>query len=175
MNQIMPQRFDGGQALIALGAVVLLVSLFLDWYGFGLDGSVTAWTSFEIIDLLLAGLAIGALAAIVAPRFSAGASAGRAGTAAALVAFVLVVVSLIDPPPAVSNAELEFGAWLALAATALMAIGAMLSLARISISVSVRGRDDGQATPSEQRDEVDDVPPEGTDEEDASEQETRAL
>ncbi|HEY8465988.1 MAG TPA: hypothetical protein VIL04_04220 [Solirubrobacterales bacterium] len=178
MNESGPKRLDAAQILIGLGAVALLVSLFVDWYGFGLDGSVSAWTSFEIVDLLLAGLALAALAATFAPRLFPDASAGRTGTGAALIAFVVVVVSLIDPPPAVNSAELEFGAWLALAATTLMAIGAMLALARISISISVRGRDDdARAADPEPRDETDDVPPEPEHlgEQETTEQETRPL
>ena len=39
--------------LLALGALLLLVSLFLDWYG-----PLTAWNAFEVTDVLLAALAI---------------------------------------------------------------------------------------------------------------------
>lgn len=178
MSETVPKRFDAARALIALGAVVLLFSLFLDWYGFGLDGSVTAWTSFEIVDLLLAGFALAGLAAIFAPRLLPGDSPGRTGAGAALLAFVVVVVSLIDPPPAVNSADLEAGAWLALAAATLMALGAVLTLARISISISVRGRDEGaRAADPEPRDETDDVPPEPEHlpAQETAEQETRPL
>ena len=50
----MRQRFDAGNALVAVGAVVLLVSLFLDWFGPPDGGTgVSAWTTFEVLDLLL--------------------------------------------------------------------------------------------------------------------------
>ena len=42
--------------LVALGAAVLLVSLFLEWYG-----TLTAWEAFEVVEVLLAVLAIVAL------------------------------------------------------------------------------------------------------------------
>ena len=39
----MRERFDAGTGLVALGAVLLLVSLFVDWY----DPSGDAWAVFE--------------------------------------------------------------------------------------------------------------------------------
>ena len=44
----MTRRFEVGPILVALGAVVLLVSLFLDWYG-----SLTAWDAFEVVEVPL--------------------------------------------------------------------------------------------------------------------------
>ena len=41
------ERFDAGTGLVALGAVLLLVSLFIDWY----DPSGDAWAVFESLDL----------------------------------------------------------------------------------------------------------------------------
>ena len=52
----MTRRFEVGPILVALGAIVLLVSLFLDWYG-----SLTAWDAFEVVEVLLAALAVTAL------------------------------------------------------------------------------------------------------------------
>ena len=50
-------------------------------------------------------------------------------------------MQLIDPPPVVSDSDLATGAWLALAATAIMAGGAILGAASISVTVDVRGRE----------------------------------
>src|SRR5262245_65609354 len=58
------ERFDAGTGLVAIGAVLLLVSLFIDWYKPGGD----AWAVFESLDLVLAAAAICGLLA-VAPRF----------------------------------------------------------------------------------------------------------
>jgi hypothetical protein len=129
------ERFDAGTGLVAIGAVLLLVSLFVDWYRPGGD----AWAVFEWVDLALAGTAISALLAM-APRLSDG-GLGRALPIVAATAFVVVGVQLIDPPPVVSDSELQTGAWLALAATAIMACGALLGAASISITVDVRGRE----------------------------------
>jgi hypothetical protein len=129
------ERFDAGTGLVAIGAVLLLVSLFIDWYRPGGD----AWAVFEWLDLGLAGVAISALLAM-APRLGAG-GLGRAVPILSGAAFVVVGVQLIDPPPVVSDSDLQTGAWLALAATALMSAGAVLGAASISVTVDVRGRE----------------------------------
>ena len=131
----MRERFDAGTGLVAVGAVLLLVSLFIDWY----DPGGNAWAVFESLDLVLAGAAVCGLLA-VAPRFGAG-GLGRALPLIAAIAFGVVVVQLIDPPPVVSDSDLATGAWLALAATVLMAGGALLGAASISVTVDVRGRE----------------------------------
>jgi hypothetical protein len=129
------ERFDAGTGLVAVGAVLLLVSLFIDWYDPGGD----AWAVFESLDVLLAGAAVCGLLAM-APRFGTG-GLGRALPLISVVAFAIVLVQLIDPPPVVSDSDLATGAWLALAATATMALGAILGAASISVTVDVRGRE----------------------------------
>jgi len=129
------ERFDAGTGLVAVGAVLLLVSLFIRWYDPGGD----AWAVFESLDLVLAGTAICGLLA-VAPRFGTG-GLGRALPIISVAAFAVVLVQLIDPPPVVSDSDLATGAWLALAATATMALGAILGAASISVTVDVRGRE----------------------------------
>jgi hypothetical protein len=131
----MRERFDAGTGLVAVGAVLLLVSLFIDWYDPGGD----AWAVFESLDLVLAGAAVCGLLA-VAPRFGAG-GLGRALPLITAIAFAIVVVQLFDPPAIVSDSDLATGAWLALAATTLMAGGALLGAASISVTVDVRGRE----------------------------------
>ena len=131
----MRERFDAGTGLVAVGAVLLLVSLFIRWYDPGGD----AWAVFESLDLLLAGVAICGLVA-VAPRFGTG-GLGRALPLISVAAFAVVLVQLIDPPPVVRDSDLTTGAWLALAATATMALGAILGAASISVTVDVRGRE----------------------------------
>jgi hypothetical protein len=129
------ERFDAGTGLVAVGAVLLLVSLFIDWYDPGGD----AWAVFESLDVLLAGAAVCGLLAM-APRFGAG-GLGRALPLISVVAFAIVLVQLIDPPAVVNDSDLATGAWLALAATATMALGAILGAASISVTVDVRGRE----------------------------------
>jgi hypothetical protein len=136
---------------MAIGAVVLLVSLFVDWYRPGGD----AWAVFEWVDLLLAGIAVAALASLVARS--------RRLTDAlpllALVALAVVAVQLVDLPPAARGADRESGAWLALGASALMGLGAALGLAGISITVDVRGRERRRTAAIDARQGAADEPP----------------
>jgi hypothetical protein len=129
------ERFDAGTGLVAIGAVLLLVSLFVDWYHPGGD----AWAVFESLDVLLAGAAVCGLLA-VAPRFGTG-GLGRALPLISAIAFAVVLVQLVDPPPVVRHSDLATGAWLGLAATAIMTLGAILGAASISVTVDVRGRE----------------------------------
>ena len=123
--------------LVALGAVVLLVSLFLDWYGF-----LAAWEAFEVVDVLLAALAIAAIVAAVGLLLPGAAYVeGRWLPAIVLAIAVLVVAAILDPPPAAQDQTLEIGAWLGFAAALVMAAGAILSFGRISFAVSVEGRE----------------------------------
>jgi hypothetical protein len=128
----MPPRIDLGRILLAAGAVLLLISLFVEWYAPGLTG----WRVFESLDVILAGLAIAAL--VVVFRGDADAPAPAWGVPAAVI--FIVGVQLIDQPPAADGPPQE-GAWLALAAGLLMAAGSALSLASIAVTVHVRERE----------------------------------
>lgn len=138
----MTRRLDAGALVAAIGGVLLLVALFLDWYGDSPaeGGAYSAWTVFEVIDLLLA--AIGLLAVTTCLN--------RAGVdrrlpdvslvLLGLAALALVVSQIVNHPPAVNGGELEaeIGAWLALAAAALILAGALMSIARVSFSIERR-------------------------------------
>src|ERR671914_335889 len=63
----MTRRFEVGPLLLALGAGILLVSLFLGWYG-----TLTAWEAFEVVEVLLAGLAVAAPALPAGPLLTFG-------------------------------------------------------------------------------------------------------
>src|SRR3954451_5824648 len=133
----MRQRLDLGTALQALGAVLVLIALFLRWY----DPGGSAWRVFEIVDLLLAALAVAAI--VVTLGLMAGGDEGTPRWVQALSRAVLVVVAyeIIDKPPAARDSDLGTGAWLALGGGILMALGALLHRAHIGIIVDVRERD----------------------------------
>lgn len=128
--------------------MVLFVSLFLDWYQPGL----TAWTVFEVLDLVLAVLALAGAWILVSSLLIE--SPPRDGLLPMVggVAFVVVVSQLINHPPAAQGASPQLGAWLGLAGSALMAVGAALSLAHVSLTISFSPRErqgeDSWAEPS---------------------------
>ena len=47
-----------GPVVATIGAILLVVSLFLDWYEGPAGGGITGFTVFEFLDLLLTGLAV---------------------------------------------------------------------------------------------------------------------
>jgi peptidoglycan/LPS O-acetylase OafA/YrhL len=141
------RTIEAGMLLIGLGAILLLVSLFLEWYQPGAE----AWDVFEVWDLVLALLAIGALVAV----------AGRLGfgpprpaswlLVPAAMALIVVLYAIVDPPPittALPDGDPGTGLWLALAASILMAAGAVLSVARISVAITAAGPHDPRVSPA---------------------------
>jgi hypothetical protein len=133
----MIRRFEIGPMVVAVGALLLLVSLFLDWYG-----PLSAWDAFEVVDLLLAALAVAALVGGLGTLAPDLAYVERRWLPALVLAIaVLVAASIIDPPPAAADLTAATGAWIAFASAVAMVIGAVLSLGRVSFSVSVEARD----------------------------------
>jgi hypothetical protein len=136
----MPRRFEVGPILVALGAIVLLVSLFMDWYG-----PLTAWEAFEVVEVLLAVLALAALATAAGLLMPEIEYVERRWLPVIVFGIaVLVAAELVDPPPAAGDDTLEEGAWLALGAALVMLSGAVLTFASVSLAIAVQGRDDRQ-------------------------------
>jgi hypothetical protein len=127
--------------LVALcGAVILIVSLFLDWYE-----SLTGWTVFEIVDLVLVGLALWTIFSLAGAFGIANATSNPvAALIGAVVTLVIVVTQIINDPPAVAGAgpDKDVGIWLGLGGAGLMVVGAVLATTHISLAVEARQRED---------------------------------
>jgi hypothetical protein len=133
----MNRRFEMGPLLVALGAVLLIVSLFLDWYG-----HLSAWQSFEVVDVLLAALGVmGFIAALGAFIPDLAYVERRWIPGIVLAVAVLIAAEIIDPPPAAATLHATTGAWIGFGAAIVMLLGAVLSLGRVSVSVSVAERE----------------------------------
>ena len=141
-------RIDAGPLLAIPGALLLLVSLFLDWY----DPDLNAWKVFEVLDLVLAAIALPCLLA-AADRLGAalpGARAvSRALPALGILALVVVASQAINHPPAAIGEDTDTGLWLALGGAVLLAVGAVLSTSHISLAVNVEGRGPTRGTEPE--------------------------
>jgi hypothetical protein len=129
-----------GPLVASIGAVLLIVSLFLDWYE-----TLTGWTVFEIVDLVLVGLALWSVFSLAG---GLGIVKASANPAAALIGTILVLVivltQVVNDPPAVAGGggpDKEIGIWLALAGAGLMVAGALLATTHISLAVEARRRD----------------------------------
>lgn len=140
----MSERIDAWPLVAAVGGLMVLVSLFLDWY----EPDLSAWTTFEIVDLLLAAISAAVLVAAYSrlTRSPARTPAIRDAWLPVLAgaAVLLVALSLVNHPPAAINLGEKVGIWIALAGSLLMLLGALAGRARISFSFSFREPEPGR-------------------------------
>jgi hypothetical protein len=104
----------------------MLVALFLPWYS-AAGRSLTAWRAMAVDDVILAVAAVLAIAAafiVGLPRVSSlSVAATSLAILPAVVGFVVTLYRLVSPAPPY-GVSLEVGAWLGLAATTAIAVGA---------------------------------------------------
>ena len=134
------RRFEIGPLIVAIGSLLLLVSLFLEWYG-----DFTAWQVFELTDVLLAVFSLAALVAavgLIAPEIAYLDRRVLLGAVGAVV--ILVVAQILSPPPGAADLDPDTGAWIAFGAAMVMLAGAVLSFGRVSFSVAIEGREPRQ-------------------------------
>ena len=137
----MTRRLEAGPLLVTLGALLLLVSLFLDWFA----GGATAWEAFEVWDLALfvLGLAVAASGiGLMAPDLELIDRRVLPGAVAAMA--VIVAAQIVDPPPAVAGQDPDTGAWLALASVVVMCAGGLLTYGRVRVAFTVEEREAAQ-------------------------------
>lgn len=134
-------RLRRGELIAAGSGAALIAVMFLPWWGASLEGvplgevagvdnrTANAWeaASFNDVIWFVTGLAAIGLAAVTATqRRSDLPVAGSALlTALGLLALVLIVVRLVDPPGALGR---EYGVWLGLVAILGVVIGAWLAM-----------------------------------------------
>jgi len=129
-------RVPIGAVVAAIGGLLLIVSLSLDWFG-----RFSGFNSFEFLDLLLVALGLATLAALaIALGLLYTPLPPGTSLAVGILALVVVASQLINHPPIGIERDPETGAWLGLAGAALMLAGAILSTARIAIAVEPRHR-----------------------------------
>ena len=122
--------------LTGLAGAVLLVSLFLPWYG---AAGVTAsgWESFTVVDVIIATTALLGIGLPVVAATQRTSAVPQAWTAfvitLALVSLVIAVVRLLNPPA--DGLSREVGVWLA----------AVSSLALFYFDARSMGDDSGPA------------------------------
>jgi hypothetical protein len=123
------RRLRAGEWVAGISGVVLLVALFLPWYGDD-AGSRTGWQSLGALDVVLALVALSALAIPVVTAFQRVPAVSLAHQSltslAGWVALVLVLIRVLNKPDWASGRE--WGLWVALAATAGVAAGCLLAM-----------------------------------------------
>jgi hypothetical protein len=125
-------RLRSGELFTGAGAVLLLVSLFLDWTG---PAGESGWSSLGWPTLLLALAAIVATAwliaatAVVRPVTQVMAAAVIAAIAGPIAFVVLVVRTAIAQPGSDAVTSIEGGAYVGLLGALALAVGAWWSMA----------------------------------------------
>jgi len=131
-------RLRLGELIAGASGALLLIVMFLDWFGGSIDtpvGSVdldigvNAWQSFSFIDMLLFLAAIAAIGAaiITATQRSVAlpVAASVIVTALGILATLLVLYRLLDPPGGLGR---EFGVFLGLLTSAGIALGGYMAM-----------------------------------------------
>ena len=136
------RRVRAGEIVAGAGGVLLLVSLFLDWYSvspellFGaLDRQlrgVDAWAAFSIVDILLALVALLSIALALSQVVGRGpalpVALGVVTTTLGLAATLLTLYRIVNQPGPNELIEVEAGAWIGLVACLAVFLGAWLAL-----------------------------------------------
>ena len=135
-----PRRLRTGEWLTGIAGVVLLVSLFLDWYEAGGTGN-SAWEAFSILDalLLIAALMAISVAVMAAVHNTPAVSLAIASLLLTLgaIATIAVVVRAISAPDVTlaggvhapeEDIGRSIGLWIGLAASSLVTLGSLASM-----------------------------------------------
>jgi hypothetical protein len=134
------RRVRIGEVVAGVAGVVLLASMFLDWYsvspetvlGGGGERGVSAWGAFSVVDLFLAlvallGIAL-ALAQVVGRGPALPVGIGVVATTLALAGSLLLLYRLVNQPGPNELISVDAGAYLGLLATLGVFVGGWLSL-----------------------------------------------
>lgn len=134
----MTRRVEAGPVLVTLGALLLLASLFLDWY----EPGISAWEAFEVWDIVLLVLAVTCIVAGIGLALPDLDVVDRRWLPFAAGAVTLIAVSqILDPPPAASGQDPELGGILALVGALVMIIGGLLTFSRVGLAFTMEPRD----------------------------------
>jgi hypothetical protein len=127
------RRVRAGELVAGAAAVVLLASMFLGWYSVsGRDDSLTAWGAFSVVDILLALVALLGIALALSEVIGRGPTLPVAlaviTTTLSLAGTLLLAYRILNQPGPNDQISVQLGAYLGLAASLGVFLGAWLSL-----------------------------------------------
>jgi hypothetical protein len=153
------RRLRSGEWVAALSGIVLLVSLFLPWYGAGGEGDASGWEALAAIDIalaLVAAFGVSLLVITASQRVPAVPIALSAVvTFVGLIGVVLVLIRLASVPGGFEGREA--GVWLGLLGTIGIVAGGWIAMRDERLSPAGRHTDlTGRPTP--QPAEIEQIP-----------------
>jgi len=123
------RRLRAGEWIAGISGLVLLVALFLPWYGDD-AGSRTGWQSLGALDVVLGVVALAALAIPVVTAVQRAPAVPLAHESltvlVGLLALVLVLIRVLNMPD--WAAEREWGLWVGLAGTLGIVVGGLTAM-----------------------------------------------
>ena len=141
----MTRRVEAGPILVTIGALLLLASLFMDWY----EPGITAWQAFEVWDVVLLVLSVGCIIAGIGLAVPDLDVVDRRLLPWAAGAVTLIALSqILDPPPAAAGQDPDLGGIFALVGAAVMIAGGLLTFGRVGVSFTMEPRDPRRRVPA---------------------------
>ncbi len=127
------RRVRAGEIVAGTAGVVLLASMFLDWYSVeSLDEGLSAWAAFGFVDLLLALIALLGIALALSQVMGRGpalpVALGVITTTLALAGALLLLYRILNQPGPNELITVAAGAWLGLVACLGVFFGSWLAL-----------------------------------------------
>jgi carbon starvation protein CstA len=127
------RRVRAGDIVAGAAGVLLLASMFLEWYSVGSrEDGLSAWAAFSFVDLLLALVALLAIALAASQVLGRGptlpVALGVITTTLALAAALLALYRILNQPGPNDAIGVSVGVWVGLAAAIGVFLGAWLSL-----------------------------------------------
>ena len=120
-----------GEWIAGAGGVALIAALFLHWYGSG-PFEATAWQALDVLDVVLALLALVPLALVLTQATRRSPSIPVAlsvfTTIAGTLAALLILYRIVNQPGPNELVDVQVGAWLGLVASLVIAGGGWRSL-----------------------------------------------
>jgi hypothetical protein len=132
------RRLRDGEWIAGAGAVALLASMFLHWYGLdaallgGVAAEATAWQAFGVLDIVLALLALVPLT-LVFTQVTRSSPAipvffSVMTVLAGALATLLILYRVVNQPGPNEIVDVQVGAWLGLLAAVVITAGGWRSL-----------------------------------------------